>query len=100
LKDKVDESLNWSRIVCQCLEYFFASDRRVVGNGFAIYAFAAAWENFTRLSVDHGMNMAKELDWCQEVANKLKEFEYTYLGKRLWVHKAQSVVEEVFRHQR
>jgi len=100
LKDKLDESLNWSRVVCQCLEYFFASDRRVVGNGFAIYAFAAAWENFTRLSVEYGYDMEKELDWCQKTANKLKEFEYIYLGKRLQVHKAQSGVEEVLRHQR
>ena len=82
LTEKDNESFSWARIVCQCVEYFFARDRRVVGNGLALYAFAAAWDTFVELSRNHDVNLEMELNWCKETAKKLEEFELATLGKQ------------------
>jgi hypothetical protein len=83
LIEKANESFSWARIVCQCLEYFFAHDRRIVGNGFALYSFAAAWQTFAELNRKHDMDLEMELSWCKETANKrLEDFELATLGKQ------------------
>lgn len=94
LRDKVKESYNWSRVVCQCLEYFFERGRNLAGEAFALYSFTAAWENFTRLGRHHGLNMERELSWCRETANKLKDLEYGTLGNWILVVQSKLVVDE------
>lgn len=85
LREKPNELLRWSRVVCQCLEYFFARDQRVVGTSYAAYSFITAWEALARLSRSHGMNLDGDLEWCNRVSEKLEDFEFTMLGKRMQV---------------
>lgn len=75
LMEKASESFSWARTVCQSMEYFFARERRVVGNGLVLYAFTAAWDTFLELSRNHDMDLQIELDWCKEIAKKLEDFE-------------------------
>jgi len=82
LIEKANESFSWARIVCQSLEYFFAHDRRIVGNGMALYSFAAAWETFAELSRNYAMDLEMELNWCKETAKRLENFELATLGKQ------------------
>ncbi|KAG4422180.1 hypothetical protein IFR04_004686 [Cadophora malorum] len=68
----IQESYKWSRIACQCLEYFFARDQNVVGRVLCLFPFDAAWLTFTELSTAYKMNMASELQWCTATAEKIK----------------------------
>ena len=81
LMEKASESFSWARTVCQSVEYFFARERRVVGNGHVLYAFAAAWDTFLELSRNHDMDLQIELNWCKETAKKLEDLESATMGE-------------------
>ena len=73
----LDESLKWSRIACQCLEYFFARGQGVVGKTMALFPFDCAWMAFLDAE-GYGMDVRAELAWC-------KEFSQTLIGMGLLV---------------
>ncbi|KAH7390339.1 hypothetical protein BKA64DRAFT_710892 [Cadophora sp. MPI-SDFR-AT-0126] len=68
----IQEGYKWSRIACQCLEYFFARDQNVVGRVLCLFPFDAAWLTFTELSTTYKMNMATELQWCRATSERIK----------------------------
>ncbi|KAH7311888.1 hypothetical protein BKA65DRAFT_542799 [Rhexocercosporidium sp. MPI-PUGE-AT-0058] len=69
----IQESYKWSRISCQCLEYFFARDQNVVGRLLCLFPFDTAWLTFAELSTSYKMNMSTELDWCTATSERIKE---------------------------
>ncbi|KAG4441841.1 hypothetical protein IFR05_002642 [Cadophora sp. M221] len=68
----IQESYEWSRKACQCLEYFFARDQNVVGRLLCLFPFDAAWLTFTELSSTCEMDMSAELEWCTETSERIK----------------------------
>jgi hypothetical protein len=72
LDHAVRESFTWSRIACQCLEYYFARDRNVVGRTLCLFPFDVAWSTFLLLSKTYGMDMESELDWCAATRERIE----------------------------
>lgn len=67
----IQESYKWSRIACQCLEYFFARDQRVVGRLLCLFPFDAAWSTFAALESTYKMDMKTELEWCKTTSERI-----------------------------
>ncbi|KAE8454600.1 hypothetical protein EG329_000223 [Mollisiaceae sp. DMI_Dod_QoI] len=72
LKHSVDESFKWSRIACQCLEYFFARDPKVAGKVLCLFPFDTAWSAFLELGEKYDRDMTNELRWCQSAAERIE----------------------------
>ena len=72
LKGAIREGFKWSRIACQCLEYFFTRERRVVGKVSCLFPFDSAWGTFIELHEMRGANMSLELRWCQMTAERIE----------------------------
>ena len=68
----IEEGFKWSRIACQCLEYFFTRERRVMGKVSCLFPFDAAWGTFAVLSEQYEQNMSLELRWCQTTAARIE----------------------------
>jgi hypothetical protein len=72
LRGAIREGFKWSRITCQCLEYFFTRERRVVGKISCLFPFDSAWGTFADLSLKYDQNMSLELRWCQTTAERIE----------------------------
>jgi hypothetical protein len=72
LRGAIQEGFKWSRIACQCLEYFFTRERRVMGKVSCLFPFDSAWGTFAELSVKYDQNMSLELRWCQTTAERIE----------------------------
>ena len=73
LHDVVQESLKWSRIVFQCLEYFFARNRKVTAKLSCLFPFDVAWETVQVLGKKYEMGVSRELLWCEATAKRLED---------------------------
>lgn len=71
LDNAVQESLEWSRIACQCLEYFFTCDQNVLGRPLCLFPFDVAWSTFAVLALRYGMDMKSELEWCRATSDRI-----------------------------
>jgi hypothetical protein len=71
LRGAIGESFKWSRIACQCLEFYFATGRIVMGKIYCLLAFDCAWATFIELKEKHQMDMEHELLFCKSAADKL-----------------------------
>jgi hypothetical protein len=72
LKGAMQEGFKWSRIACQCLEYFFTRERRVMGKVSCLFPFDCAWGTFAELQEVGGADMRIELRWCQGTAERIR----------------------------
>jgi hypothetical protein len=72
LRGAIQEGFKWSRIACQCLEYFFTRERRVMGKVSCLFPFDSAWGTFAELNVKYDQNMSLELRWCQTTAERIE----------------------------
>jgi hypothetical protein len=72
LKGAIQEGFKWSRIACQCLEYFFTRERRVMGKVDCLFPFDCAWGTFVELQEVVGADMRIELRWCQGTAERIE----------------------------
>ncbi|KAE9365119.1 hypothetical protein N431DRAFT_430646 [Stipitochalara longipes BDJ] len=72
LRGATQEGFKWSRIACQCLEYFFTRERRVMGKVACLFPFDCAWGTFVELQEERGANMSLELRWCQNTAERIE----------------------------
>jgi hypothetical protein len=66
------ESFNWSRSACQCFEFFYSGNRKVMGKLTCLFPFDAAWETFARADKE-GEEVARELNWCKTTAMRVTE---------------------------
>lgn len=66
------ECLGWSRSACQCFEFFYSGNRKVMGKLMCLFPFDAAWETFVRADKE-GEEVARELNWCKTVAVRVTE---------------------------
>jgi hypothetical protein len=68
----VSECLKWSRIACQCMEFFQVqkSKFKIVGRLISLFPFDAAWDTFSRFSRTYGMDLHREVRWCQNTAER------------------------------
>jgi hypothetical protein len=68
----VSECLKWSRIACQCMEFFQVqkSKFKIVGRLISLFPFDAAWDTFSRFSRTYGMDLHREVRWCQNMAKR------------------------------
>ena len=68
----ISECLKWSRTACQCMEFFQVqkSKFKIVGRLISLFPFDAAWGSFSRFSRTYGMDLQREMRWCQGVARK------------------------------
>jgi hypothetical protein len=72
IKYAIQEVFKWSRIACQCMEYFFARDPKVVGRIVCLFPFDSAWAAFTELSGKYGKDLSNELRWCRNAAARIE----------------------------
>jgi hypothetical protein len=72
LKGAIREGFKWSRIVCQCLEYFFTRERNVMGKVNSLFPFDCAWGTFVELQEVVGADMRIELRWCQVTCERIR----------------------------
>jgi len=72
LRGASQEGFKWARIACQCLEYFFTRERRVMGKVACLFPFDCAWGTFVELQEERGANMSMELRWCQNTAERIE----------------------------
>jgi len=72
LRGASQEGFKWARIACQCLEYFFTRERRVMGKVACLFPFDCAWGTFVELQEERGANMSMELRWCQNTAERIQ----------------------------
>jgi hypothetical protein len=72
LKGAIREGFKWSRIACQCLEYFFTRERRVMGKVNCLFPFDCAWGTFVELQEVVGADMRIELRWCQVTCERIR----------------------------
>lgn len=66
------ECLSWSRSACQCFEFFYSGNRKVMGKLTCLFPFDTAWETFTRADKE-GEEVARELNWCKTTAVRVTE---------------------------
>jgi hypothetical protein len=67
-----NECLTWSRGACQCFEFFYAGNKKIVGKLICLFPFDSAWETFLRAD-NQGQELARELDWCKTTAQRVTE---------------------------
>lgn len=67
----VQQALHWSRIACQCVEFFHISSSISGGRIASLWPLETAWELFSRLGTEKSMDMSKETAWCRSVAEGL-----------------------------
>lgn len=67
----VVEALRWSRLACQCLEYFHTGRLKVAGRIVSLWPLETAWEFFVRAQAERSMNLSKEAAWCRSTAERL-----------------------------
>lgn len=72
LRGATQEGFKWSRIACQCLEYFFTRERKVMGKVACLFPFDCAWGTFVELQEERGANMSLELRWCQMTSERIR----------------------------
>lgn len=72
LNGAIREGFKWSRIACQCLEYFFTRERRVMGEVNCLFPFDSAWGTFVELQEVVGADMRIELRWCQVTCERIR----------------------------
>lgn len=72
LKYSIEESFKWSRIACQCLEFFFSRDEKAAGRVLGLFPFDVAWSTFVELGENYDRNMTDELRWCQDAAKRIE----------------------------
>lgn len=65
------EAYKWSRIACQCLEFFHTDKPKVNGRIVTLWPLETAWELFSRLQADKSVDVSKEMAWCQGTAERL-----------------------------
>ncbi|KUJ09400.1 uncharacterized protein LY89DRAFT_676194 [Mollisia scopiformis] len=68
----IEESFKWSRIACQCTEYFFAREPNVAGKVLCLFPFDTAWSTFVELGENYDRDMTNELRWCQGAAERIE----------------------------
>jgi hypothetical protein len=64
------ECLVWSRSACQCFEFFYAGNRKIMGKLTCLVPFDAAWETFVQADKE-GEEMTRELNWCKTTAERV-----------------------------
>ncbi|KAI1610438.1 hypothetical protein EDD36DRAFT_326137 [Exophiala viscosa] len=65
------EALRWSRVACQCLEFFHTGDMKFTGRIVTLWPLETAWEFFAQTQIEHLMDVSTELAWCRSTAEKL-----------------------------
>jgi len=65
------EAFRWSRIACQCLEFFHTGKPKISGRIVTLWPLDTAWELFSRLEADKSVQASKEMAWCQRAAERL-----------------------------
>ena len=65
------EALKWSRIACQCIEFFHTGAPKSSGRIVTLWPLETAWELFARLQADEFIDVSKEVGWCRLTAEKL-----------------------------
>ncbi|KAK5063219.1 hypothetical protein LTR84_005296 [Exophiala bonariae] len=65
------EAYRWSRIACQCLEFFHNDKPKVNGRIITLWPLETAWELFSHLQADKCVDVSKEMAWCQGTAERL-----------------------------
>jgi hypothetical protein len=65
------EAFRWSRIACQCLEFFHTGKPKVSGRIVTLWPLETAWELFSRLQADKSIDVSQEMAWCQRTAERL-----------------------------
>lgn len=65
------EAYRWSRIACQCLEFFHTDKPKVNGRIITLWPLETAWELFSHLQADKSVDVSKEMAWCQGTAERL-----------------------------
>jgi hypothetical protein len=66
------ECLNWSRSACQCFEFFYGGNKKILGKLTCLFPFDTAWETFVTHEKE-GHDVARELDWCKTTALRVAE---------------------------
>jgi hypothetical protein len=68
----ISECLKWSRIACQCMEFFQVqkSKFKIIGRLISLFPFDAAWYTFSRFSGTYSMDLQQEVRWCQNTAKR------------------------------
>jgi hypothetical protein len=69
--EAVLEALRWSRLACQCLEYFHTGVPKQNGRILSLWPLETAWEWFARLQVEHMVDTSQEMAWCRQSAERL-----------------------------
>ncbi|KAK6365367.1 hypothetical protein LTS17_011339 [Exophiala oligosperma] len=70
-KPAVLEALRWSRLACQCLEFFHKGQVEFAGRIVTLWPLETAWEFFMRSQADGVLNVSREVAWCRGIAEKL-----------------------------
>lgn len=65
------EAFRWSRIACQCLEFFHTGKPKASGRIITLWPLETAWELFSRLQADKSIEVSKEMAWCRRTAERL-----------------------------
>jgi hypothetical protein len=70
--DAMKNMLQWSRSTCQCVEYFFNVDKKVVGKLICLFPLDAAWKAFKTVHDLGEEDLSLELAWCKNAAEKFE----------------------------
>lgn len=65
------EALRWSRLACQCLEFFHTGKLKLTGRIVTLWPLETAWEFFTRTQSERSMDLTTEIAWCRSTAEEL-----------------------------
>jgi hypothetical protein len=70
-KSAMLEAIRWSRLACQCLEFFHMGEVKFTCRLVTVWPLETAWELFARLQTDGDMDVSRELTWCRSTAARL-----------------------------
>jgi hypothetical protein len=65
------EALRWSRLACQCLEFFHSGNAKFAGRIVTLWPLDTAWEFFSQVQMEAGIDASRELAWCRSTAARL-----------------------------
>lgn len=64
------EALQWSRLACQCIEFFHTGPPKYAGRIVTLWPLETAWELFSRLQDQGFIDTSQEIGWCRATAER------------------------------
>lgn len=75
-------ALDYARKISQAMEFWFAGDSGLLGKLVGLLPFDAMWHAFTRANEDPGVDLTRELDFCQNTARRYRQMGFTLFKER------------------